>query len=168
VKNSVKTISIPDIYACSTANSLTLSCAGATVSTIAGYTIQEYYQTGSLSATNSKTIDNTKAFNISPTVSCFTFQIIPSTSTCIVLTSGFTTTVGLSPTSCTTTTTLAEPSEILNYTIRATSTANPAVISDVPVSLELRHECYLTTLTPPKGIIHNYTFGNSSITSGDM
>lgn len=168
MSNTVKTISMADIFACPTANCLTLNCAGATVTTIAGYTIQEYYQTGSLSATNPKTIDNTKAFNISPATSCFNFQLIPSTSTCIVLTSGFTTTVGLSPTSCTTTPTLEEPSELLNYTIRATSTANPAVFSDVPVSLELRHECYLTTLTPPKAITLNYTFGNSTITSGDM
>ena len=110
------TISKTSTYGCtSTAsgNSFVADCsslAGATVTSISGYKIQEVYQTGSSSATYLKTIDNTQGFNFIPEVGCFLFELVDTSynlvtgPSCIETGNGLTTTIGLTPSNCITTT----------------------------------------------------------------
>ena len=79
---------------------------------------------------------------------------------------GITTTVGLIP--CINSVTNA-PQEIVNFKIRATLNVTPFSAFSVPVVLDLRHECYYTTLNPPSKATLTYTIGDLAPSiSGDL
>ena len=86
---------------------------------------------------------------------------------CIETNNGLTTTIGLTPTNCITTTTTA-PKETINYYLRAILRGDSNTYTEVPLFLELRHECYLTSLRPPNKANLTYTLNDSTLVSNNM